>query len=85
MHDIAVDGAPRDDVPLMREPNDGRHIEARPFRDYRPTPKKGEPILLPGGWMVLVAFAANVALSLWVSAYLHPPVRAWVKSFTGPG
>lgn len=59
--------------PDKRPPNE---IEAEPFRDYKPTPAKGEPFMAPGGWLVVFSFLA-------VAAYWHFGAMV-VKPFTDP-
>jgi hypothetical protein len=62
-----------------------RQIEAVPFKDYVSKPDKGarEPIVAPGGWLALIAFAAIGAYGYFGSKLLRPltePVGAWVTS-----
>ena len=64
-----------------RKPPD--EIEAVPFKDYVPKPDKGvrEPILAPGGWLILIGFAAFSAYGYFGSRLLRPltePVGDWV-------
>lgn len=69
--------------PSVRKPPD--QIDAVPFQDYVPKPDKGarEPILAPGGWWVILGFAAVSAYGYFGSRFLRPftePVGNWVTS-----
>lgn len=73
-----------------RTPKPPNEIEARPFRDYVAKPDKGamEPIMAPGGWLVLfglvVSVGAGVIYSRLGRATLAPIVEPsvdWLMSF----
>ncbi len=67
-------------MPDRRRPDE---IEARPFKDYRPTPQKGEPCMAPGGWWLLAATVAGVIYWQLGATYIKPIVRQWVETLTG--
>lgn len=65
-------------------------IDARPFRDYtaKLDHSAKEPIMAPGGWLVLLSFFAVVTIGVLYSHFgrmiLAPivePSVAWVMSF----
>lgn len=67
----------------MRDSDPSKQIDLE-RREYRAEPRKGEPIMAPGGWLVLVG-VAGVALYYYVGARvlgpLIEPAVQWVMSF----